>query len=53
MVTSKILNPERLKKIKGNRDTLASRVTSQSFSSSLATSFHDKFALKLSAVERG
>ena len=27
VVTSKILNPERLKKIKGNREKLASRLT--------------------------
>ena len=31
MVTSKVLNPERLKKIKGNREKLASRLTFDHF----------------------
>ena len=38
MVTNKIMNPERLKKIKGNGEILASRLTCSSFSSSLTTS---------------
>ena len=33
-----IVNPERLKKVKGNGETLASRLTCSSFSRSLATS---------------
>ena len=64
MVTCKILNPERLKKVKGNQDTLALRVTCYSFSSSLLctsslsmseilTPFQDKIVRKLSTVERG
>ena len=42
MVTSKILKPERLKKMKGNGETLASRLTCWAFSSSPATSLSSK-----------